>query len=106
MHVDEAGHQHHPRGVDLLVEMASITRPHMQDLATADREIRIAQIDMGLSGLVPGDEPFAVSEERCLVVVGHAAPSERKSANFDRGRRRKVVIEDRPWGGERGPPPC
>ena len=73
MHVDEARHQHHPRGVDLLVRMATKSPDPHAGSRDRGREIRVAQMNSAISiGLVPGHEPFAVSEQElscCLSVI-------------------------------------
>ena len=69
---------------------------------TADREIRVAQIDVGSGGLVPGDEPVRISEKGRLVVVGHVMKREEVATSTVVGGEscywRSAVAD------ERGPP--
>jgi hypothetical protein len=70
--VHEAGHDHHPARVDLAVSRPGIALTHVDDVAASDHEIRIAQIDMGLSRPVPCNDPVAVAEEcRLGVCINH-----------------------------------
>jgi hypothetical protein len=66
VNVHEAGNDHHLARVNLFVDGAGVAFTDMDDVGASDHEIRIAEIDMGSGGLIPGDNPVAIPEESCL----------------------------------------